>query len=88
MQNMNTIVYPNSTKAMCLFTDASDLYYGAVLTQVSKEHLNLNLGEQRHEPLAFSSGAFKGPQLRSSVPEKEGYAIVHAVTTFDYFTSF
>jgi RNase H-like domain found in reverse transcriptase/Integrase zinc binding domain len=40
--------------------------------------------EQDHQPLAFLSGEFKGAQLRWTVPEKEGFAIVDTVTKVDY----
>jgi RNase H-like domain found in reverse transcriptase len=40
--------------------------------------------EQDHQPLAFLSGQFKGVQLRWTVPEKEGFAIVDTVTRLDY----
>jgi RNase H-like domain found in reverse transcriptase len=40
--------------------------------------------EQDHQHLAFLSGEFKGAQLRWTVPEKEGFAIVDTVTKVDY----
>jgi RNase H-like domain found in reverse transcriptase len=40
--------------------------------------------EQDHQPLAFLSGEFKGAQLRWTVPEKEGFAIVDTVTKVNY----
>jgi RNase H-like domain found in reverse transcriptase len=40
--------------------------------------------EQDHQPLAFLSCEFKGAQLRWTVPEKEGFAIVDTVTKVDY----
>lgn len=82
--DMTVMAYPDPAKALCLFTDASEQFLGAVLTQIPKADLDLPVEEQKHEPLAFSSGAFKGPQLRWSVPEKEGFAIVQAVTSLDY----
>jgi hypothetical protein len=39
--------------------------------------------EQDHQSLAFLSGEFKGAQLRWTVPEKEGLAIVDTVTKLD-----
>jgi RNase H-like domain found in reverse transcriptase len=40
--------------------------------------------EQDHQPLAFLSGEFKGAQLRWTVPQKEGFAIVDTMTKVDY----
>jgi RNase H-like domain found in reverse transcriptase len=40
--------------------------------------------EQDHQPLAFLSGEFKGAQLRWTVPDKEGFAIVDTVTKLNY----
>jgi RNase H-like domain found in reverse transcriptase len=40
--------------------------------------------EQDHQPLAFLSSEFKGAQLRWTVPEKEGFAIVDTVTKVNY----
>jgi RNase H-like domain found in reverse transcriptase len=37
-----------------------------------------------HNTLAFLSGEFKGAQLRWTVPEKEGFAIVDTETKVDY----
>jgi hypothetical protein len=39
---------------------------------------------QDHQPLAFLSCEFKGVQLRWTVPEMEGFAIVDTVTKVDY----
>jgi RNase H-like domain found in reverse transcriptase/Integrase zinc binding domain len=55
-----------------------------VITQIPKGDLDLPVAEQQHQPLAFSSGAFKGAELRRGTPEKEGYALVQTVLTFDY----
>jgi RNase H-like domain found in reverse transcriptase len=39
---------------------------------------------QDHQPQAFLSGEFRGAQLRWTVPEKEGFAIVDTVTKVNY----
>lgn len=54
------------------------------MTQVRPESLNLPFKDQQHGPLGLSSGAFRGSQLRWGTPEKEEYAVVHVVFTFDY----
>jgi hypothetical protein len=40
--------------------------------------LDLPVGQQAHEPLAFLSGSFIGSSLRCSVVEKEGFSILVA----------
>lgn len=40
--------------------------------------------EHPYEPLGFLSGSFKGSAENWSVPEKEGFAIVEAMTRLDY----
>jgi RNase H-like domain found in reverse transcriptase len=54
------------------------------VTQIDEKQLDLPMEEQDHQPLAFLSGEFKGAQLRWTVPEKEGSAIVDTVTKVDY----
>jgi RNase H-like domain found in reverse transcriptase len=67
-----------------VFADASDEFYGGTITQIEKADLELSVDHQRHEPLAFCSGAFKGAQQRWGTPEKEGFALIQVVVTFDY----
>jgi hypothetical protein len=67
-----------------VLTDASDRFYAGLVTQIDEEQVDLPMEEQDHQPLAFLSGEFKGPQLRWTVPEKEGFAIVDTVTKVDY----
>ena len=67
-----------------MYTDASDRFWSAVVTQTRPESLNLPLEEQRHEPLAFLGAEFKGAQLGWSTFEKEAYAIFQTFEKFDY----
>ena len=72
-----TSAYPDDEKEFCLFTDASDDYWGAILTQVpaGSTASDVPICDWNHEPLAFLSGVFRGPQKRWGVPDKEGFAI-------------
>jgi hypothetical protein len=79
-----TLAFTDPDKRICVLTDASDLFYAGLVTQIDEEQLDLPMEEQDHQPLAFLSGDFKGAQLRWTVPEKEGFAIVDAVTKVDY----
>ena len=76
--------FQKKQKTLCLFTDASDTHWAAVLTTVLTEDRSLNLEKQRHGPLCFLSEAFSGSSANWSVPEKEGYAIVEAMCCLDY----
>jgi hypothetical protein len=58
--------------------------FRTTVTQIHEEQLNLQMKDQDHQPLAFLSGELKGAQLRWTVPEKEGFAIVDTVTKVDY----
>jgi RNase H-like domain found in reverse transcriptase/Integrase zinc binding domain len=51
-----------------------------------QEDLEKNADEQRHEPLAFISGRFVQAMYNWSVPEKEAFAIVAAMTRLRYLT--
>lgn len=82
--NATALAYPDPTKTTCVFTDASELHWAGVVTQVTSSELTLPLLEQHHVPLAFVSGTFKGSQLRWPVVEKEGWAVVETCTRLSY----
>jgi RNase H-like domain found in reverse transcriptase len=79
-----TLAFPDPDKRICVLTDASDRFYGELATQIDEEQLDLPMVGQDHQPLGFLSGEFEGAQLRWTVPEKEGFAIVDTVTKVDY----
>jgi RNase H-like domain found in reverse transcriptase len=83
MESM-TLAFPDPDKRICVWTNASDRFYAGLVTQIDKKQLDLPMEEQDHQPLAFLSGEFKGAQLRWTVPEKEGFAIVDTVTNVNY----
>ena len=66
-----TLHYLDDTSPIFLHTDASDYGIGGYLFQLvdGKEH-----------PIAFHSRSFSKPQLRWSVPQKEGFGIYDSVT--------
>ena len=68
-------------------TDASDHYWAGVLTQIPLEDVAKPQAEQRHEPLAFVSGAFSGAMSRWSICEKEAFAMVYSMAQTDYYTA-
>jgi RNase H-like domain found in reverse transcriptase len=75
-----TLVFPDPDKRLCVLTDASDRFYAGLVTQIDEEQLDFTMEEHDHQPLAFLSREFKRAQLRWTVPEKEGFAIVDTVT--------
>jgi RNase H-like domain found in reverse transcriptase len=79
-----TLEFTDPDKRICVLTDASDRFYAGLVTQIDEKQLGLPMEEQDHQPLAFLSGEFKGAQLRWTVPEKEGFAIIDTVTKVDY----
>jgi RNase H-like domain found in reverse transcriptase len=83
-RNLAIMAYQNPEKANFVFADASDEFYGGMITQTDKADLELPVDQQRHEPLAFCLGAFKGAQQRWGTPEREGFALIQVVVTVDY----
>ena len=84
IRNTTILAFPNPDLIPCLFTDASLSFWSIVITQIPKDDLSLLFCDQKHQPLAFSSGEFKGASFRWSIPEKEAYPIYYAVQSFDY----
>jgi RNase H-like domain found in reverse transcriptase len=79
-----TLAFPDPDKRIFVLTDASDLFFAGMVTQIDEEQLDLPMEEQDHQPLAFLSGEFKGAQLRWTVQEKKSFAIVDTETKVDY----
>jgi len=79
-----TLAHPDPAKLLCLFTDASDNHWSGVLSQIPKVDKDLPFADQRHEPLSFLAGSFKGSSARWSTPEKEAFAIIDSVRRLDY----
>jgi RNase H-like domain found in reverse transcriptase len=79
-----TIAHPDPKKRICVFTDASDAFYSGMITQVPEHHLDLAVQDQQHQPLAFTSGRFRGSQERWTIPEMEAFAVIETVTKHSY----
>jgi hypothetical protein len=71
-----TLAYPDPDWDLCLFTDASDLHWGAAITQRQPQDSAKPIREQVHFPIAFLSGTFTPTQSRWPTIEQEAYAIV------------
>jgi hypothetical protein len=79
-----TTAHPDPKQRVCVFTDASDSFYSGIITQVPEHHLDLPVHDQQHQPLAFTSGRFRGSQERWTIPEKEAFAVIETVTKHSY----
>ena len=84
VEEATLLAHPDEEQALCVFTDASDRFWSAVVTQVPHEQLPKVFHSQMHQPLLFMSGEFKGSRARWSIVEKEAYPIVHLVIHADY----
>jgi RNase H-like domain found in reverse transcriptase len=76
-----TTAHPDPSKRVCVFTDLSDAFYSGMITQVPEHHLDLPVHDQKHQPLAFTSGRFRGSQERGTIPEKQ---VIETVTKHSY----
>ncbi|KAH9178489.1 hypothetical protein AeNC1_017417 [Aphanomyces euteiches] len=87
LANVVPLSHPRSDMEVCVLTDASDKFWGAVATQIPSEDLSQPLEDQRHEPLAFLSGTFTGACQRWPIVEKEPYAVVESCKRLDYLVA-
>jgi transposase InsO family protein len=71
-----TLSHRDERQRLCFFTDASDMVWSGIVTQVPREDLVKPHVAQRHQPLAFLSGRFNATQLGWSVLEKEAFAVL------------
>lgn len=82
--NSAKLYFPDDAATICLFTDASDLGWAIVVTQVLDWKEGTPVVDQQHELLICHGGAFRGAELHWSVVEKEGYPFVRACIQLDY----
>ena len=69
---------------LCVYTDASDAHWAAVVTQCDPEQLSLPVTEQSHQPLAFLGSAFNSTQRNWTTFEQEAYAVFQTFERMDY----
>ena len=82
----HTLRHPDPLKYdINLFTDASNHFWSGMLTQTPKSEASKPPSERNHEPIGFSSGAFKKAQANWSTFCKEAYAIVQSIQCFTNF---
>ncbi|KAG3002249.1 hypothetical protein PC121_g19546 [Phytophthora cactorum] len=84
LANAATLDFPDDSATTSLFTDASDVGWAAIVTQVNEFNPKLPATEQQHRLLYYTSGTFTGSQLNWTVIEKEALPIVLACEKLDY----
>ncbi|KAE8967332.1 hypothetical protein PR001_g28136, partial [Phytophthora rubi] len=84
LSNSATLVLPDDSDEICVFTDASDLGWSIILTIVSNWDTVKDITAQDHQLVHCMSGTFKGASQHWGVTEKEAYPIITAATDLDY----
>ena len=84
LRNAVKLAHIRDDMEVCIYTDASDQHWAAVVTQCALEDLDKDLTEQKHQPLAFISSSFKGAEMNWSTFEKEAFAIYQTFQKLDY----
>ncbi|OWY96510.1 hypothetical protein PHMEG_00033206 [Phytophthora megakarya] len=79
-----TLAYTDDSATTCLFTDASDIGWAVIVTQVTDFDPKIPVTQQQHRLLTCMSGTFTGSQLNWTVIEKEALPIVLACEKLDY----
>lgn len=78
MTHAVTLAHPADVATMCLFTNASDRGWSAIVTEVVDWDETIPIHNQQHTMLSCVSGTFTGSQLHWNMIEKEAFAIVQA----------
>jgi hypothetical protein len=79
-----TLAFPDDSATTCLLTDASDVGWALVVTQVLNYDVKVSVQDQQHQLLECMSGTFTGSQLNWTVIEKEAFPIALACDKLDY----
>ncbi|OWZ06562.1 hypothetical protein PHMEG_00021163 [Phytophthora megakarya] len=79
-----TLAFPQEGSTMCLLTDASDIGWPVVVTQVTDWKPNTEVQNQQHDLLVWLSGSFTESQCHWSIIEKESYPIISACEKLSY----
>ncbi|GMF28513.1 unnamed protein product [Phytophthora fragariaefolia] len=78
------LAHPRADWDLVLVADASLNHWGSILTQLPPEDASKPLLKQRHQPLAFLSGHFRGSSHSWPTIEKEAFALVESCKRLEY----
>ncbi|KAJ8540655.1 hypothetical protein ON010_g12573 [Phytophthora cinnamomi] len=81
LQNASTLAFPEPDAVMCLITDASDVGYGLIVTQIRSWQAKKPVAEQQYKLLVCVSGTFIDSKRNWSVIEKVAYPIICGLET-------
>ncbi|KAE9004141.1 hypothetical protein PF011_g12591 [Phytophthora fragariae] len=76
-----TLAFPDDTAMTFLFTDATDVGWAVIVTQVKNYDIKVPVQDQQHQLIEFQSGTFAGSQLNRTVIEKEAFPITLPATS-------
>ncbi|ETL83427.1 hypothetical protein L917_16625 [Phytophthora nicotianae] len=79
-----TLDFPDDSATSCLLTDASDVGWAVIVTQVQDFDIKVPLQDQQHRLIECLSGTFTGSQLNWTVIEKAAFPIAFACDKLDY----
>ncbi|GMF53617.1 unnamed protein product [Phytophthora fragariaefolia] len=79
-----TLAFPKPDAEMVSLTDASDIGWSVIVTQVPSWKSDADIQDQQHELLICLGGTFTGAQKNWSVIEKEAYSIIMAYDKLSY----
>ncbi|KAE8989439.1 hypothetical protein PR002_g21447 [Phytophthora rubi] len=79
-----TLAFPKPDAEMVLLTDASDIGWSVIVTQVPSWKSDADIQDQQHELLICLGGTFTGAQKNWSIIEKEAYPIIMACDKLSY----
>lgn len=79
------LTYPDLSKPMVLYADASEQCVGAVLTEPCPDKEGPVPGTPEEVPIYFLSHKLSETQQRWPVLEREAYAIMYALQKLDYY---
>lgn len=82
--NAVELAHVKANYPLSVFTDASESYWEAIVSQIPPDHKYQIFSEQHHEPLMFLSGTFSGSALSWAIVEKEAFAIAATCQRADY----
>lgn len=78
LRHMVSTAHRDASKTLCVYTDASDSFWAAAITQCPEKDLKEAVDSQNHEPLAFLSAPFSEAQEHWTTFEKEAFAVVQS----------